>query len=79
MERKPAGRKHSVPPVPHEAITHPVDPEPEPPAAAAPTGLHPTPQGYKVWQLIAVNKSNQRLIFSDDGEHWFNFDGTVFA
>jgi hypothetical protein len=33
------------------------------------------PDGYAVYQFIAVNKHTQHLVFSNDGENWFSFDG----
>jgi hypothetical protein len=76
MEKKPSGRKH------HEEVHHTIPSvapalhiEPDPDIEKK--VLHPTPEGYKVWQLIAVSTHNQHMIFSDDGEHWFNFDGTT--
>jgi hypothetical protein len=82
MERKPSGRKRPLPDEAKPEKTIKLEDEVvhvPMPSETERVDLHPTPQGYKVWQLIAVSKSNQRMIFSDDGEHWFNFDGTTFA
>jgi len=44
-------------------------------AAPPPKPTPRAPEGYMCWPFVAVNRHTQHLIFSNDGEHWFSFDG----